>query len=180
MSKNVTSHPHLPPLDWVVQHVVQIPDSGHVLDVACGGGRHTRYLLGLGYRVTAIDRDTCALSDLVGHPNLHIMEHNLEDGSTWPLVGATFDGIVVSNYLYRPLFEPLSTALSTGGVLIYQTFSDGNAAFGKPSNPDFLLKENELLDVFGLRLETIAFHQGYIGHPRPSIVQRICCRKPLL
>lgn len=177
MSNDALSHQHMPPLDWVVRHAGHIAAPGHVLDVACGGGRHTRYLLGLGYRVTALDRDAGALSDLAGHPNLRVLEYDLEDGSAWPLAGEVFEGIVVSNYLYRPLFDPLTNALATGGLLIYQTFSDGNAAYGKPSNPAFLLRENELLDVFGPRLAVLDFHQGYTDRPTPAVIQRICCRK---
>ncbi len=177
MSNNAPSHQHLPPLDWVVRHAGQIAALGHVLDVACGGGRHTRYLLGLGYRVTALDCDTGALSDLAGHPNLRVLEHDLEDGSAWPLAGEVFEGIVVSNYLYRPMFDPVANALATGGLLIYQTFSHGNAAYGKPRNPAFLLRENELLDVFGPRLAVLDFHQGYMDRPTPAVIQRICCRK---
>ena len=177
MSHGSSSHQNLPPLDWVVQHVGHIAAHGHVLDVACGRGRHTRHLLGLGYRVTALDLDTSALSDLTGHPDLRLLEHDLEDGSSWPLAGELFEGIVVSNYLFRPLFVSLVNALATGGLLIYQTFSIGHAAFGKPRNPQFLLRENELLDVFGARLDVLDFHEGYTDYPTPAIVQRICCRK---
>ena len=177
MSKERPSHQNMPPLDWVVQHAGQIAAPGHVLDVACGRGRHTRYLLSLGYRVTALDRDTGALSDLAGRPNLRIMENDLEDGSPWPVAGEVFEGIVVSNYLYRPLYDALVNALATGGLLIYQTFSDGNAAYGKPRNPNFLLRENELLDVFGPRLTVLDFDQGYTDHPSPAVIQKICCRK---
>ena len=177
MSKERPSHQNIPPLDWVVQHAGQIAAPGHVLDVACGSGRHTRYLLSLGYRVTALDRDTGAVSDLAGRPNLRIMENDLEDGSPWPVAGELFQGIVVSNYLYRPLYDALVNALATGGILIYQTFSDGNAAYGKPRNPNFLLRENELLDVFGPRLTVLDFDQGYTDHPSPAVIQKICCRK---
>ena len=177
MSKERPSHQNMPPLDWVVQHARQIATHGQVLDLACGGGRHTRYLLGLGYRVTALDRDTGALSDLANHPDLRILESDLEDGSAWPLASEVFEGIVVSNYLYRPLYGSLVNALATGGLLIYQTFSDGNAAYGKPRNPNFLLRENELLDVFGPRLTVLDFDQGYTDHPSPAVIQKICCRK---
>ena len=177
MSKESPSNQNMPPLDWVVQHAGQIAAPGHVLDVACGRGRHTRYLLSLGYRVTALDRDTGALSDLAGCPKLRIMKHDLEDGSPWPVAGEVFEGIVVSNYLYRPLYDSLVNALANGGLLIYQTFSDGNAAYGRPRNPNFLLRENELLDVFGPHLTVLDFVQGYTDHPSPAVIQKICCRK---
>ena len=174
---DVVAHKNLPPLDWVIQHAGQIVAHGHVLDIACGFGRHTRYLLGRGYRVTALDRDIGALSDLPCHPDLTVLQHDLEDGSAWPLDGKVFQGILVSNYLYRPLFELLTHSLATGGILIYQTFSEGNAAYGSPRNPNFLLRENELLEVFGPHLNVLDFQQGYIELPKPAVIQRICCRK---
>ena len=177
MSKKTPSQQNISPLDWVVQHAGRIAAPGHVLDVACGRGRHTRYLLSLGYRVTALDRDTGALSDLTGRPKLRILENDLEDGSPWPVAGEVFEGIVVINYLFRPLYDPLVDALATGGILIYQTFSDGNATYGKPRNPNFLLRKNELLDVFSSRLTVLDFYQGYTDHPSPAVVQKICCRK---
>ena len=167
------------PLDWVVKHAAGIDESGHVLDLACGNGRHTRYLLSLGFRVTALDRITGGLSRMVGNNGLRILECDLEDGSAWPLAGESFEGVVVTNYLYRPIFGSLINALSDGGVLIYQTFAIGNAEYGRPHNPDFLLRKNELIETFGPHLDILDFEQGYTDQPSPAIIQRICCRKPM-
>ena len=177
MSSETPSHNAKDPLAWVVQHTGHIAEGGRVLDVACGSGRHTRYLLDLGFRVTAIDRDISRLADIIEDESLRVLEYDLEDGTRWPLPGETFDGIVITNYLFRPLFPRLAEALSEGGVLIYQTFAAGNEAYGKPRNPDFLLLENELQEFFGEKFKVLAFHQGFVETPSPAVVQRICCRK---
>ncbi len=142
-----------------------------MLDLAAGGGRHTRLLLELGYRVLAVDRDIAALADLAGKPGLEIVERDLEDGRAWSL-GEGFDGIIVTNYLHRPLFTALCGALAPGGILLYETFAVGNERFGRPSNPDFLLRPNELLQAFP-DLALIAFEQGVVEAPKPAVVQRI-------
>ena len=165
------------PAAWVQKHVPLIPKTGQVLDLACGNGRHTRFLLEEGHTVLAIDKNITGLSDISGQENLETMTADLEDGSAFPLQGREFSGIVIVNYLHRPLFEDLIDVLAEGGVLIYQTFMRGNEAHGRPRNPDFLLKENELKNVFGSRLKVLAFEQGYEEHPSPAIVQKICAVK---
>jgi SAM-dependent methyltransferase len=102
---------------------------------------------------------------------------DLEQGH-WPFAGERFDAIVVTNYLHRPLFPHLLSALAPDGVMLYETFAAGNAAFGKPSNPAFLLEPGELLAVFGAALRVIAFEDGYEANPRPAMVQRIAARRP--
>src|SRR4030095_6335693 len=115
-----------------------------VLDVAAGGGRHPRFFAGRGHAITAIDRD---ISALAAQPNVEIVQADLEGGSPWPLPGRTFGAVIVTNYLHPPLFPALLTALSPGGVLLYETFMEGNERFGRPSQPDFLLKHGELVDL---------------------------------
>ena len=165
------------PADWVIEYSKLIPLGGQVLDVACGRGRNTRFLLEKGYSVVALDKDVEGLSDLKNHPDLEIIAADLEDGRPFPVLNRQFSGIVVTNYLYRPLFGDLVSALAGGGVLIYQTFMQGNEEFGRPRNPDFLLKENELKDEFGSTLDVIAFEQGYTEKPKPAMVQKICALK---
>jgi SAM-dependent methyltransferase len=146
-----------------------------VLDVAAGGGRHSRLLAERGHKVTALDRDTSALAVL---PDIEIVEADLEDGSPWPLPGRTFGAVVVTNYLHRPLFPELLAALAPGGVLLYETFMEGNERFGRPSNPAFLLKDGELLDLVRGRLSVTAYEARLVSQPKMAMVQRIAARRP--
>jgi SAM-dependent methyltransferase len=161
----------------VEKYVSLIPEIGQVLDLACGGGRHSRYLLAKGYSVLALDKDISGLADLGGAPNLEILEFDLENGKAFPLRDRKFSGIIVVNYLFRPILGDLIDVLAEGGVLIYQTFMQGNETYGRPRNPDFLLKENELREVFGGALDVVAFEQGYVERPAPAVVQKICAVK---
>ncbi len=167
---------------WVARFAPLIP-RGEVLDLACGHGRHSRLLAALGHQVTAVDRDADALAGLA-QPGIAVQQRDLETGSTdaWPFAPDRFAGIVVVNYLHRPLFGAILASLRPGGVLIYETFVQGNERFGKPSNPDFLLKSGELLEVVRTGLaqpfQVIAFENGYVDTPKPAMLQRICAVKP--
>lgn len=162
-----------PPSAWVCRFAPLIRAGGRVLDPACGGGRHARYLAGLALRVEAVDRDAEALSRLAGVAGVTTRIADLEHGP-WPYAAQQFDAIVVSNYLHRPLFSHLVAALAVGGVLIYETFAVGNERYGRPTNPDFLLKPGELLEVARGRLRVIAYEDLYIEAPKPALVQRVC------
>ena len=161
------------PSIWVARFAGLIAPGGTVLDLACGHGRHARFLEAGDWRVMAVDRDAAALAGLAGHSGIEAVEADLETGA-WPLGGRRFDGIVVANYLHRPLFPRLIGALQEGGVLLYETFMLGNERFGRPSNPDFLLRPNELLEAFAGRLNVVAFEQGEVARPKPAMVQRLC------
>jgi SAM-dependent methyltransferase len=158
---------------WVRRFARLIPAGGSVLDLAAGGGRHSRFLLGLGHRVTAVDRDVSALADLRGRPGLAIVAVDLENGGAWPLGDQRFDGVLVTNYLHRPLLPHLVASVAPGGCLIYETFAVGNERFGKPSNPDFLLRPGELLEAVRGTLTVVAYENLEIAEPRPAMVQRI-------
>jgi SAM-dependent methyltransferase len=164
------------PSQWITQHSHLIAPQGHVLDLACGSGRHTRYLLENGYRVTAVDKDLSGARDLQRHPNCNLVETDLEQGNPWPFAEA-FDAIVVTNYLYRPGFKNIAIHCKPNGVLVSQTFMSGNEAYGKPSNPNFLLKEYELQNAFIEDFETISFEQGYTDTPKPAVIQSYCGRR---
>ncbi len=100
-------------------------------------------------------------------------------GFAWPFGSARFAGIVVTNYLHRPLMDALVASMKPDGVLIYETFSDGNAQFGKPSNPDFLLRPGELLALATRHgLQVLAFEEGVTGRPAAAVVQRLCACGP--
>jgi len=167
------THELVTPSAWVTRWSRLIP-VGKVLDLACGTGRHARYLASLGHEVTAVDRDAQALAKLAGIAGVTTLEADLEGGNPWPLPGRRFAGIVVTNYLYRPLFPHLRESLERGGVLIYETFALGNERFGRPANPHFLLRAAELLDAFAAELTVVAFEQGFVSTPCPAVVQRFC------
>ena len=151
------------PSPWVVRWASLVA-RGPVLDVASGAGRHARFFAARGLEVVAVDRELRVI------PGVQFVRADLEDGSPWPFAGRRFGAIVVTNYLHRPLFDPLAAALDQGGVLIYETFMLGNERFGKPSNPSFLLRPGELLQAFG-GLTVVAFEQGETG---TAVRQRIC------
>ena len=140
---------------------------GPVLDLACGSGRHARLLARLGYSVTAVDREPQVIE------SVRFIQADLEDGSPWPLPGERFQGIVVTNYLHRPLFPLLQDSLAPGGLLLYETFMLGNERYGRPSNPAFLLRPGELWQAFG-GLQVIAFEQGTVAAPKAAMIQRLC------
>jgi SAM-dependent methyltransferase len=168
----------LTPSAWVLRFValpaaarVRLPaQRGTALDVAAGRGRHARLLAGLGYAVTAVDRDVGALTGLTG---VTAVEANLEGGAPPPFAGRTFDLVVVTNYLHRPLLPALIAAVAPGGALVYETYARGNERYGRPTNPDYLLDRGELLAAVRGRLDVVAFEDGPVAWPRPAVVQRI-------
>ncbi|KQQ96531.1 bifunctional 2-polyprenyl-6-hydroxyphenol methylase/3-demethylubiquinol 3-O-methyltransferase UbiG [Massilia sp. Leaf139] len=149
--------------------------AGEVLDLACGGGRHARLFAALGHPVLAVDRDPQALA-LAAGPGITTLQTDLEEGGArWPFAAGRFAGIVVTNYLHRPLMNDLVNSLAPGGVLIYETFALGNELYGKPSNPAFLLHPGELLELAtGTGLTVLAFEDGVVALPKPARVQRLC------
>ena len=171
------------PSPWVKRFQSLIPkegpSGGAVLDLAAGSGRHARFLKGLGFPVTAVDRDTSALSDLVTD-GVEIIEADLEAGAGvfadgGALAGRVFAGVCVINYLHRPLMTGIVAALEPGGVLIYETFARGNEDFVRPRNPDHLLKSGELLNLVQGRLQVVAYEHGIIkAADIEGVKQRIC------
>ena len=170
----------LPPSAWIVAHAGRIRARGAVLDYACGSGRHALYLARLGYQVTAVDQDEEMLALLTHQAKaegLSIKTQALDlEASTWPwTTQAQYDAVIVTNYLYRPYLKNIPSLLASGGVLLYETFTQAHAQFGKPSNPDYLLKDEELLHLAkDLRLEVLAFEDLQISEPKPACVQRLC------
>lgn len=158
------------PSPWVARFLALAPAGGTILDVAAGGGRHARLALAQGHSVTAVDRDIAGLAGIA--TSAEILAADLEAGP-WPFANRRFAGVIVTNYLHRPLFPYLVAAVAEGGVLIYETFAQGNEAFGKPSNPDFLLAPGELLEAVRGALTVVAYEYGQVETPRPAVVQRI-------
>lgn len=150
-----------------------VPPGATVLDLAAGRGRHSTLFAERGHHVTAVDRD---VSGLPHHPNIDRLQADLEDGP-WPLGERRFGAVVVTNYLHRPLMPQLLEAVAPGGVLLYQTFMDGNERFGRPSNPDHLLRDGELLGLASGRFSVIAYEARLISEPAMAMVQRIAARR---
>lgn len=189
-SSTTPSHDFAPPSDWVVRWTPLLPAAAQVLDVACGHGRHVHWLAGAGHRVTAIDRDPALLAPLAGLATTLVAD--LEAGP-WPLPDRRFDAVVVTNYLWRPLFPALTAAVAPGGLLIYETFAQAHAALGRPRRPEFLLRPGELIDVLrgggnagpgapppSEEWHVIAFEEGRLparGDVPQREVQRIVARR---
>jgi SAM-dependent methyltransferase len=164
------------PSGWVLRWLHLIPAGGAVLDVACGAGRHARALAARGHEVHAVDRDAQALARLAGIPRIIPLRADIERGP-WPYAGQTFAGIIVTNYLHRPLLPTLIRSLAAPGVLIYETFAVGNERYGRPSNPDFLLRRGELLEHVRGRLTVVGYDDLVVSVPRPAVVQRLCATR---
>ena len=163
------AHQITTPSIWLQRFAALIAPGGTVLDVACGRGRNACWLAEQGYAVTGVDRHAEALHGL----QMAAIETVLADleAAPWPLPGRQFSAVVVTNYLWRPLWPSLLDSLASGGVLIVETFAHGQQIVGKPSRPDFLLQPGELLQVCAA-LRVVAFEDGFEAAPR-RYVQRI-------
>ena len=153
---------------WLLRWAHLIPSGGRVLDLAAGSGRHTRWLAAQGFAVTAVDRDGAAMAALA-----RVAETLVADleARPWPLPGRSFDAVLVTNYLWRPLLAQVVAAVGAGGVLLYETFAAGNESVGRPARPDFLLARGELLAV-AAGLHVVAYEDGFLSDP-DRFVQRI-------
>ena len=148
------------PSPWVARFLSGVAAGGTVLDVACGGGRNLRAALAAGYQVVGMDRVLTGVADLAGHPGVWLVASDLEDGSPFPLAGERYAGVIVTNYLWRPILPDIVAAVADDGLLIYETFAVGQEQLGRPQNPDFLLRPRELLEAVAQRM------QGYIRDVR--------------
>lgn len=164
------------PSKWVKKYSSLFPHPGPILDVASGGGRHTRYLLRKGYSVIAIDKNVLPLQNLKT-PLLSPVRVDLEAQAPWPFKPDSFGGVVVTNYLHRPIFQNIIDSLAKDGLLIYETFARGNEKFGKPSNPNYLLKPGELIRLTLNELHILSYEDITTDQPKPARLQRICARK---
>jgi SAM-dependent methyltransferase len=167
------------PSDWVARFASLVPRDGPVLDVACGGGRHTRFFFARGHPVTAVDRDTGGVADLRGEPGVEIVEFDLEAGAPFPFRGRLFAAVVVTNYLHRPILPDIVAAVAAGGVLLYETFARGQERFGRPHRPEFLLEPGELLEAVRGALRVLVYEDLVLEEPEPRAIQHIAAvREP--
>lgn len=166
-----------PPSPWIERFLPLVAPGGRVLDVACGSGRHVLAAARHGLSVTGIDRDISRARSVSGLPGVELIESDLEDGSPWPFGPASFEAVIVANYLWRPLLPDIVATLNSPGVLIYETFAIGNERYGRPSNPDFLLRPGELIDAVYGKLVPVCYEHARLQEP-DRIVQRICALGP--
>lgn len=170
-------HGNEPPSRWVQRWSHLVVPGGVVLDVACGHGRHARWFYERNHPVALVDRAQAAIDSIasaIPSQRMEAVVADIENGP-WPFAGRRFDAVVVTNYLWRPLMPVLLDSLAPGGVLIYETFTQGNETVGKPSRPDFLLRPGELLDICR-SLRVVAFEDGFQEGPQGQaarFVQRI-------
>ena len=164
----------MPPAAWLRRHAPLMRPRSRVLDLAAGHGRNARYLAALGHNVLAVDRDEDALATIAAVPRVETRALDLEGRPRWPLEHERFDAIVVVHYLHRPSFDAMLGTLSDGGVLIYETFAQGNERYGRPSNPAFLLVPGELLERVRGRLAVVSYEEGRVERGgTPAVVARI-------
>ncbi len=165
------------PSAWIRRFAHLLPHDAEVLDVACGSGRHLRFLAEVrpDLRLHGVDRDAVAVEPL--HELARITVADIEQGP-WPFAGRAFGGLLVTNYLWRPRWPDLAAALAPGGVLLYETFARGHEAIGRPSRPDFLLQPGELLRwATSTGWQVVAFEEGLETEPH-RVVQRIAAVRP--
>ena len=172
MVSNPSKHPPLPPSQWIQRFAGLVPPRGLVLDLAAGNGRHAIFFIERGHPVLAVDRKTDALAAL-GMAGLQVVTADLEDGSPWPLANRRFAGVVVTNYLHRPLLPGIVVAVAPSGALLYETFAAGNEKFGRPASPEHLLQPDELLEAVRGRLRVVAYEDVELTDPKRCRVQRI-------
>jgi SAM-dependent methyltransferase len=165
------------PSPWVERFLAGVRSGGRILDVACGRGRHLRLALQRAYRVVGVDRDLNEVEDLRGRSGVELVRADLEARQRFPFAGELFDGVIVTNYLWRPILPDIVAAVAPDGLLIYETFAAGNERFGRPSNPDFLLKPGELIEAVRPRLVPVAYEHVTLSGP-PRNVQRIAAVGP--
>lgn len=179
MSAPAPACPPRPPSTWVTRWSHLFEPGATALDLACGSGRHTRWLAARGVVVTALDRDADAVAPL--RALAEVLVADIESGETgapgaWPLADRQFDLVLVTNYLWRPLWPQVLDAVRPGGLLVYETFAQGNETVGRPARPAFLLEPGELLKVcHGWRV--LGYEDGFLDGP-PRFVQRIVALKP--
>jgi len=156
------------PSDWVRRWSTLAPPGSSALDVACGAGRHLRWMHQHGHPTVGVDRSADAVAACAAWGEIHCAD--IEDGP-WPFAGRQFGAVIVTNYLWRPLLPLLVDSVAPGGVLIYETFASGNETVGRPARADFLLQPGELLAA-SATLRTVAYEDGFVDAPA-RFVQRI-------
>jgi SAM-dependent methyltransferase len=166
-----------PPSPWITRFAGMVPAGAPVADIACGLGRHGRLFLDRGHPVLFADRDASRIADLAGTKGVEIVEADFEGAGDWPLGGRQFAGVIVTNYLWRPILPKIVALVAPGGLLLYETFAVGNEAYGRPRNPDFLLRPGELFEAVRGHLDVLAYEQRTVHRRDPAVIQHIAAQR---
>ena len=164
------------PSQWVLNVLKNVEAGNELIDIACGKGRHV-FALKDRFNITAVDYDKKALSILSKIDNIKTIYQDLESKEEWVFSSNKYKIVLVTNYLYREKLNNLFDLVDEGGFIVYETFSDGNQKYGKPSNPNFLLKMDELMDRKPKNFKTIDYFCGKVEVPKISIIQRLAAKK---
>jgi len=175
------AHPVPTPSAWVIDQARHWPDGASIIDFAAGTGRHSRALMAMQdrkFRVLAVDRDADALAALkAACPKIQTRCQDLETDQAWHFADRQFTVVLVTNYLFRPKLAMLFDLVAPGGFIVYETFASGNAAFGRPRNPDFLLRPGELPASLPVDFTPSDYFHGRIDRPDPAMIQRMAARR---
>lgn len=162
------------PIKLITDYAALAPGK-QALDIACGMGRHSKYLASLGFEVDALDISSVALEQLNDIPHIHAKE---VDFDTYTLPKEKYDLIVCTYYLERKLFPQMIEALKPNGIILFETFLHHPDNERAPSNPAFMLKEGELEATFDEKCELLYipefWDEDYLGYKtmKASMVAR--------
>ena len=163
--------------NWIKNNLKDNIDGLNLLDIACGNGRHSIYAASIGYKVISLDIRKEKILKLASNKLIYPIQLDIEASNAWPFINKTFDIVIVTNYLYRPIFKKIINSIKLGGTLLYETFSVENSIFGKPNNPNYLLKPQELLNLAkNNNMKIINYEEIIIQYPIKKALQRIHTR----
>jgi len=138
------------PSPFLVENIALLP-KGRVLDVAMGNGRNAIYLAQQGFTVEGVDISAEAVNnalEMAQKAGISIKTRITDLESNYHIESGAYDMIICFSYLQRSLIPQIKDGLRKGGIAVYETFLVDQTQWGKPKNPDYLLKHNELLDLF--------------------------------
>ena len=164
------------PSEWIIEKIHNLEGCISLIDIACGYGRHTK-ILNKHFNVTAVDINVDAIQSLQVLDNVIPVVCDLENEKNWPFENSQYDIVLISNYLYRPKIYDLFNLVKKNGYLIYETFAVGNEKLGRPRNPNFLLKPNELPTIMPNNFMQLEYFNGQVDKPFPAIIQRLFCKR---
>ena len=155
------------PAQFLVENIEMLP-RGRVLDIAMGAGRNAIYLAKLGFEVEGVDMSPEAASialELARKAGVTIRAQVADLEGNYLIKKDAYELIICFNYLQRCLVSQIKDGLRKGGIVVYETYIVDQARFGKPKNPNYLLRHNELLNMFR-DFRCLRYHEGIVKGPK--------------